>query len=325
MSKFSNLQRFTRDVIHPVVVSLRYWIISCILIIQSLLSNLRTEIATKFSQMRGSIDSYRSQIMTYLTNLLNFFDSKNQTLSSNLTSHVNNKNNPHKVKFSQLGLISANAPLNTQGSSGQLWLRHNSAVNYSFVAGAWGECSVPCGGGTQVRPVNCVRDDGAIVADLFCLERGLVKPINTQACNPQACIVPVDVSFYVAADNRGEMFRADANLVKGASLGGVWGTSGGVYDNIYGPTVISFLPGVPVYFCSEGLNDDDEGGASFIFTNIQASRFTFTLRRVDAGPSPVWRTDRSWQYNPSLGSRGFMRITANNTQWKWFFSLTLNA
>ncbi len=49
---------------------------------------------------------------------------------------------------------------------GGIW---KAVYSYSWYVGAWGGCSVNCGGGVQTRDVHCVRNDGRTVEDIYCL------------------------------------------------------------------------------------------------------------------------------------------------------------
>ncbi|MDD2907924.1 MAG: FISUMP domain-containing protein [Candidatus Gracilibacteria bacterium] len=61
----------------------------------------------------------------------------------------------------------------------------SSTYSYSWDTGAYGTCSVSCGGGTQTRTVSCKRNDGTIVVDSFCSG---TKPTTSQTCNINVCI-----------------------------------------------------------------------------------------------------------------------------------------
>jgi len=56
---------------------------------------------------------------------------------------------------------------------------------YSWVVGAFGPCSIPCGGGTATRSVTCEDNLGNVVADSFC--SGQPEPPSQLSCNTQAC------------------------------------------------------------------------------------------------------------------------------------------
>lgn len=57
---------------------------------------------------------------------------------------------------------------------------------YSWIYGDFGECSKTCGGGHQVRPVNCARTSNfEVVADYLC--DPLLKPSINRTCNAQPC------------------------------------------------------------------------------------------------------------------------------------------
>ncbi|ETE68566.1 A disintegrin and metalloproteinase with thrombospondin motifs 12, partial [Ophiophagus hannah] len=52
---------------------------------------------------------------------------------------------------------------------------------------SWNECSASCGGGTQKRPVQCVRvDDHATKEENWCQQE--TKPPDSQKCNLQKCV-----------------------------------------------------------------------------------------------------------------------------------------
>jgi len=57
---------------------------------------------------------------------------------------------------------------------------------YAWSTGSFFACTASCGGGTQTRTVQCVRDGNTVVDDSFCAGSGS-KPSTSQACNPQAC------------------------------------------------------------------------------------------------------------------------------------------
>ena len=59
------------------------------------------------------------------------------------------------------------------------------AILYSWQTGAYGACSLSCGGGTQTAPAICKQNNGAIVADGLCA--GAKPAATSQSCNPQAC------------------------------------------------------------------------------------------------------------------------------------------
>jgi hypothetical protein len=63
-----------------------------------------------------------------------------------------------------------------------------SACTFAWDASVYGPCSAVCGGGTQARTVQCLRSDGAPVADASCAGAG-DKPASKVACNTQSCFV----------------------------------------------------------------------------------------------------------------------------------------
>ncbi|XP_013918176.1 PREDICTED: A disintegrin and metalloproteinase with thrombospondin motifs 12-like [Thamnophis sirtalis] len=52
---------------------------------------------------------------------------------------------------------------------------------------SWNECSASCGGGTQKRPVQCIRvDDHGTKEENWCEQE--TKPPDSQRCNLQKCV-----------------------------------------------------------------------------------------------------------------------------------------
>lgn len=56
---------------------------------------------------------------------------------------------------------------------------------YLWVTGTWNACSVPCGGGVQMRTVFCICGDTAtVVPDAYC---SMLEPAYSQPCNMDVC------------------------------------------------------------------------------------------------------------------------------------------
>jgi hypothetical protein len=72
---------------------------------------------------------------------------------------------------------------------------------YIWKMDVWSACSAPCGGGTQIRTVTCVRNDNVTKQDIFCSHLGN-KPIVMQVCNTQSC-APTELYFVWSSDGYG--------------------------------------------------------------------------------------------------------------------------
>ncbi|MFH1781432.1 MAG: thrombospondin type-1 domain-containing protein [Patescibacteria group bacterium] len=80
------------------------------------------------------------------------------------------------------------------GYNGSSWvsLTGNSScqITYSWQTSSWGDCSVPCEGGTQTRDVWCQRQDGTNMGsdcDIYSGCECVTKPVTSQECNTQPC------------------------------------------------------------------------------------------------------------------------------------------
>lgn len=72
----------------------------------------------------------------------------------------------------------------------------------------WDPCPVNCGGGTQMRVVECVTASGMLAPDAYC---GGTRPIDMQTCNTQACCRDVP-------NNESELPRDPVQMCSGAFL-----------------------------------------------------------------------------------------------------------
>ena len=68
--------------------------------------------------------------------------------------------------------------------------------DYYWIYSDWSECSVECGGGTQIRVIQCFsRLEDKVVNNSYCEDRSLKKEVVEHLCNTQACDSP-EPSYY---------------------------------------------------------------------------------------------------------------------------------
>lgn len=318
MTKYTNLQRFARDVIHPCLIGLKLWIVDEVTYIKNLLSTLNTEITDAYDDLNYQIISFKNIIRGRITAMNVFFTDTKNKLTNSLNAHAANKANPHGVTINQVAKIVSNVPTISQGTAGSIWLKYESAAaNYVWKTGLWSDCSVTCGGGTQTRTVQCKNDSDTTVGDSYCTNLGLTKPDASRVCNSQAC--GIDAIFYNAIASGGSLWLS--NATKGIVQQLLTCTNCKTVP--HGPVSKFFTKNIPMYFYVQGAHQDDEyGGLTFIFTNANISKFVFQLHETIQGSSPTWDTALGWPVNPALGSAGLVKAAGVSGSWTWFFSLT---
>lgn len=57
-------------------------------------------------------------------------------------------------------------------------------LTYAWAVGSWSDCSAVCGEGIATRWVGCMRSDGAVVSDAYCVEP---RPSASETCNRVCC------------------------------------------------------------------------------------------------------------------------------------------
>eukprot|EP00873_Tetraselmis_striata_P034328 jgi/Tetstr1/454592/TSEL_041486.t1 len=85
------------------------------------------------------------------------------------------------------GASSADLPLQRACTSG--------CPTFHWVPRPWGECSVPCGGGTQSRRMVCMNSLGRVVAEAMCARAGGSPAfVTVQNCNTHSCAMSTTCS-----------------------------------------------------------------------------------------------------------------------------------
>lgn len=91
-----------------------------------------------------------------------------------------------------------------------------SCIPYAFewVVGSWGACSASCGGGSQTRTVQCVREDDVVVDDSLCPDP---RPGTSQGCNSQPCCSTDSLVYGQRCDGDAQVQWVDFNTNTGSS------------------------------------------------------------------------------------------------------------
>jgi hypothetical protein len=86
---------------------------------------------------------------------------------------------------------------------------------FEFYVGAWGSCSLPCGGGVQVRTVQCRNSSNVVVEDDRCPGG---TPARSRACGSPVCPSPGAITAVVSAPKWAPTGVCDAGNVTVASV-----------------------------------------------------------------------------------------------------------
>ena len=196
----------------------------------------------------------------------------------------------------------------------------NKVWTYEFVGdGNWTACSATCGGGTQYQGAICKRNDGVTKTNAFCNADGIATPTLSRPCNTQTCF---DGTYYVRFDNYGNWYESNAN--------GDWvrplAADGSEWDRLYGPFTMSLQTGAPLYFRTNGNNNENKGaGIRFCFPYDDINKLRITVVKNYLGknwPDVVYGATEDY-FVDRCRTEGELNFYGGWEPWDWLVEIRL--
>ena len=190
MAKYSNIQKFIKDILHPYVVGFKLWIDTSLDYVHSSNELIQQEIDNVIIGLTLEISNYKVKLIARFSELLTVFINYKDINNSLYDSHIQNVDNPHNLNLFQLVNFRTTKPANSDGLDGELTLVYTppyAPIDYDYETGAWSEWyqdETIVTRSSRSRGVSCQRSDGIVVPDSYCNRLGRVKPDSTEIEDP---------------------------------------------------------------------------------------------------------------------------------------------